>query len=63
MQVSVDRDRCTGHAQCNAVAPDVYDLDDDGYCVIPNNDVSAGLENQAENGAAACPEQAITVVP
>lgn len=61
MRVEVDPNLCMGHAQCNAVAPDVYDLDDDGYCVIHKNEVASELVEQARDGAAACPEQAITV--
>lgn len=61
MRVSVDSDLCAGHAQCNVHGPDVYDLDDDGYCLIHNADVATELEQQAEDGAAVCPEQAITV--
>jgi ferredoxin len=33
MRVSVDSERCTGHARCNASAPEIYDLDDNGYAV------------------------------
>lgn len=61
MRVSVDSSLCTGHAQCNAYGPDVYDLDDDGYCVIPRAEIPDELRRQAEDGANACPESAITV--
>jgi ferredoxin len=61
MHVEVDPNICEGHGQCNAVAPEVYDLDDDGYCLIRNAEVPPDLESQAEAGASACPVQAITV--
>jgi ferredoxin len=61
MRVEVDLNICAGHGQCSAVAPEVYDLDDDGYCLIHNPDVVPELEAQAEEGALACPVQAITV--
>jgi ferredoxin len=61
MKVSVDESKCVGHAQCNAVGPEVYDLDDSGYCLIRNAEVPPELEQAARDGAAACPEQAITV--
>lgn len=60
MRVSVDRERCSGHARCVAIAPEVYDIDDDGYCVTDLT-VPAGLEDTARRGAAACPERAIVV--
>ncbi|MGH3974613.1 MAG: ferredoxin [Pseudonocardiaceae bacterium] len=61
MRVEVDPNICEGHGQCNAVAPEIYDLDDDGYCLIHNPDVAPELAAQAEEGALACPVQAITV--
>jgi ferredoxin len=61
VRVSVDPDKCNGHAQCNFAGPDVYELDDDGYCVVRDLPVPTELERQARDGAAACPELAITV--
>ncbi|HEY6422777.1 MAG TPA: ferredoxin [Pseudonocardiaceae bacterium] len=61
MHVEVDPKICEGHGQCDAVAPEVYDLDEDGYCLINNPEVAPDLESHAEEGAQACPVQAITV--
>jgi ferredoxin len=61
VRVEVDPNICEGHGQCNAVAPDIYDLDDGGYCLIRSSEVPPDLESQAEAGAQACPVQAITV--
>jgi ferredoxin len=61
MKVKVDANRCSGHAQCNAVGPDFYTLDDRGYNSITEAEVPPGLEGQAKAGADACPEQAITI--
>lgn len=63
MRVEVNPNICEGHGQCNVVAPEVYDLDDDGYCLIHNPEVPSELESQAEEGALVCPVQAITVIP
>ncbi|MGH3873205.1 MAG: ferredoxin [Pseudonocardiaceae bacterium] len=62
MRVEVDPNICEGHGQCNAVAPEVYDLDDGGYCLIRNPEIAPDLETQAEEGARSCPVQAITVI-
>jgi len=62
VKVVVDSSLCAGHAQCAALGPDVYELDDGGYCAIRETEVPAGLEGQAKDGAAACPEGAITIV-
>ncbi len=61
MKIAVDKDRCTGHARCYATAPDVYQLDDLGYCAITELTVPPELEQQASAGAGACPERAITI--
>ncbi|MGX7680030.1 ferredoxin [Jatrophihabitans sp. DSM 45814] len=61
MIVTLDQSKCSGHARCNAVAPQVYQLDDDGYCNITELTVPAGLEQAARDGAANCPERAISV--
>ncbi|MQA16047.1 MAG: ferredoxin [Pseudonocardiaceae bacterium] len=61
MRVEVDPNICEGHGQCNAVAPEVYDLDDDGYSVVKVPEPGPDLEEPAREGAAACPVQAITI--
>jgi ferredoxin len=59
--VTLETSKCRGHARCNAVAPEVYTLDDDGYCNISELTVPEGLEQAARNGAANCPERALTI--
>ncbi|MGH3912708.1 MAG: ferredoxin [Pseudonocardiaceae bacterium] len=62
MRVEVDPTICEGHGECNAVAPQVYDLDEGGYCLIHNPEVPLDSQSAAELGAMACPVHAITVV-
>ena len=63
MEIRFDRPTCQGNAQCALAGPDVYPLDDDGYCALePVTEVPAGLEAQAESGADACPVQALSIV-
>jgi len=64
MRVEVDSRVCDGHGQCSVVAEEVYDLDEDGYAQIRESSrdaVPSELEEQARDGASACPVQAITV--
>jgi ferredoxin len=61
VRLQVDNSVCQGHARCNAVAPEVFELDDLGYVATPSGDVAPGLETQAKKGAAACPEHALTI--
>ncbi|KCZ94244.1 ferredoxin [Hyphomonas johnsonii] len=61
IKVTVNVEGCVGHARCEAVAPEVYQLNDDGFNVTPCKYVSDNLKEQAIRGARACPEQVITV--
>ena len=61
MRITVDRGVCTGHGRCYALAPDVFEPDDDGYCVVTRAEVGDDLAEQARIGALNCPEDAITV--
>ncbi len=61
MRVVVDPEACMGHGQCYARAPQVYEPDDEGFCVVIEPEVEGDLLRQAIEGAEACPESAITV--
>lgn len=62
MKIFIDRTRCVGHARCQAIAPDLYDLDDDGFIAIDGFTVPEGSERSARNGARGCPERIIRTV-
>ena len=61
MKVTIDTGKCAGHARCNAVAPEVYALDDDGYALPFDGVVPPELEAATREGAEACPERAIVL--
>ncbi|HEY3943520.1 MAG TPA: ferredoxin [Acidimicrobiales bacterium] len=63
MRISVDADRCSGHGRCYTLAPEVFESDDDGYCLVRPGDIAADLEDKARSGAQNCPERAITLNP
>ena len=64
MRIVFERDKCQGHGRCYALAPQLFEADDEGYAVLlAQGDVPAGLERQAELAAENCPEYAITVEP
>jgi ferredoxin len=63
LRAELNRERCSGHARCFAVAPEVFDIDDDGFCLPPPDEpLSAELEVTARNGVDACPENALRLV-
>ena len=57
--ISVDSTRCEGHAQCLVEAPELFDIDDEGYSVVLSSEVDGEEEQTAENAARACPAMAI----
>jgi len=61
MKILVDRSICAGHALCAAKAPDVYQLDEEGYCSSNGATVPRHLHDQARLGARHCPEAAIVL--
>ena len=61
--VSVDGKLCVGHGRCYELAPDVFDEDEAGYCVVLRAQISKALLPQAQNGEGNCPEGAIRIRP
>ena len=61
MKVKVDERACQGHGRCYALAPDVFEPDDRGHCVVPDPEVPPDRETGARAGAENCPEDAITL--
>jgi ferredoxin len=61
----IDSALCNAHGLCAATAPDVYEINDDGFNAAAGTtiEIAAGKEAAARAGAAACPEAAIQVVP
>ena len=62
MRIVLDVDACEGHGRCYALAPDVFEPDDDGHAlVLVSGEISPALERPARLAAANCPERAITI--
>jgi ferredoxin len=59
MRVRLQQDKCVGHAQCHAVDPDAFPIDDDGYSTLTERQVAAEDEAVIRDGVAACPELAL----
>jgi ferredoxin len=60
-RIEFDQSRRVGHAQCYAAAPDVYELDDNGYLLPPPNVIDESLRDTAIAGASGCPEGVLKV--
>lgn len=62
MRIRIDGAKCQGNARCWALAPDMFELNDEGYMEEGIIDVPAGEEKLASRAARACPERALTVL-
>ncbi|PRY34882.1 ferredoxin [Umezawaea tangerina] len=60
LRIKVDGGVCMGHAMCNALAPEVYEVDDAGFNRMGEFELDPAGRGAAERGASACPERAIS---
>jgi ferredoxin len=61
-QLDFDAGLCVGHGRCYTLAPDVFEPDDVGHCVVKVPVVAAPeLDAQARLAVANCPEQALAI--
>lgn len=60
MKLVVDRDRCQGHARCQAIAPELFEVDDvEQKSRVKADPVPPPLEEAARRAVRNCPEGAI----
>ena len=63
MRIQFERDACQGHNRCYLLAPEIFDVDDEGYAVLRiDGDLPPELEEKGRLAADNCPEYAITVI-
>jgi ferredoxin len=60
VDVSVDENLCQGHARCNLICPEVFDLDEAGFAVVLTPHVAPEHEAKVKEAVINCPERAIT---
>lgn len=62
LRIKVHPGLCEGWGNCHRFGPAVFTLDADGLVDVHVLDVPPELADEARFGAAACPQQAITVI-
>jgi ferredoxin len=62
MKVRVDRDICAGFGVCLGLAPEVFELHDDGYAIVVVGEVPSQLEEAVRTAVKQCPSNAISLV-
>ena len=62
MRIVVDLDRCTGLGMCEAEAPELFEVQDDGSLVILNDTPTEQQRAEAEAAVGSCPTEALSIV-
>ncbi len=60
-RVVADYDRCKSHGNCMSVAPEVFEVRDDGYMYILLEEVPDSMRTACESAVDGCPEQALRI--
>ena len=61
-RVVVERDRCVGSGACEMLAPDVFEVDDDGVLVVHREEPADDELPDVRDAVQACPIQALALV-
>ena len=61
MKIKVDFDLCESNALCVALAPEVFQLDDDDYLRLKTEETTAENIEAVRRAVAACPRAAISL--
>jgi ferredoxin len=61
-RVVVDFDKCESNALCMGVAPEVFEVRDDDFLYVLQEEPPDELRAKCEEAVRVCPKQAITIV-
>ncbi len=61
MRVVVDYDLCESNALCMAAAPEVFEVREDDFLYVLQEEPSEELRGKVEEAARRCPKQAISI--
>jgi ferredoxin len=62
MKVVVDFDSCESNALCMAAAPEVFEVRDDDFLYVLDENPPESLREKVEKAVNSCPKQAISIV-
>jgi ferredoxin len=62
VRIVLDAEACQGHGRCYTLAPNVFDSDEVGHCVLLTEIPAPGDEALARSAVENCPEQALEIV-
>ena len=61
MKVVVDYDTCDANAVCMSICPEVFEVKDDGYLYVLQEEPGEQLHEKVWGAQHSCPTQAITI--
>ena len=62
MKINYNREACQGHNRCYMLAPELFDVDDEGYAILlVEGEVPDELQEKAQLTVDNCPEYAIEI--
>jgi ferredoxin len=61
MKILVDFDKCTGLGICESLAPEHFEVNDDGDLVLLRDDISPADLQSIEEAVVGCPTEALRI--
>lgn len=60
--VTVDFDKCTGLGICESLAPDFFEVDDNGELLVLKEEIGDDELQEVEEAVNGCPTEALRIV-
>ena len=61
MRVHVDFDLCTSNAVCMGIAPEIFEVRDDGFMYVLNENPGPEFDERLREAVASCPNGALSL--
>ena len=61
MKINVDFDLCSSNAVCMSIVPEVFEVRDDGFLYVLNDQPGEEFAERVREAAASCPNGAISI--
>jgi len=61
VKVVVDFDRCASNAVCMSILPEIFEVRDDGFLYVLDENPPESMRDRLEESVRSCPTQAISI--
>jgi ferredoxin len=61
MKITVDFDLCASNAVCMSIVPEIFEVRDDGYLYVLNEEPGEEFADRVREAVASCPTGAISI--